>query len=247
MRCFPISKDPSLKWFLLVQSSDTVSLTAGNEIAQVLNAVRYVFGEIFGKSFVDSHSTLNVVIHSDGPECFRLPCLIVLDSIGRRHQQQVYQFAHELCHFMVPEPVCSSYRWFEETLCCAMSWYTLQQLYNIRSMLPVPAFMAHYETVPIYIQESMNNRTPLSGNSFSSFVGNNLQHLREDCYDRSMNAAIAYQIYPLICECPELWRIVPQLHTLTDNMNLLEALNHLMLAANIADPLRIRVLSLFYK
>ena len=78
-------------------------------IAAALSEVRHVFLQTFGKEVVDSHPLLSVIYNEEDPVCFSTQALIFLSaSEDITFFQHIYQFSHELCHFMVEGKVCNS-------------------------------------------------------------------------------------------------------------------------------------------
>lgn len=230
-----IAKTLTTSWVLFTEHKsgldDSIDVYAANVFAEV----RGVFIDIFGLQLVEAHPLLTVVQDQDGPITFRKHHLIFLSSKGLYHLQHIYQFSHELCHFMVPDEVCKTYRWFEEMLCEAMSWYSLWMIERRGKVSPIRELGPLYSTISEYIANSQSKRICLSNQPLSSFVSNNLPHLRTNCYNGAVNATIAYEVFPMLQEHPELWKIVPHLHTLTDDMPLSDALWHLFRMADVAE------------
>lgn len=218
MNVFPIVLDDGIVWKLF---SEDYSLQEGRYVAKILFEVRYVFIETFGTHTVNSHPVLGVLPTRGDPQTERSNSIIFISQKAPQYIHYIYQFAHELCHFMVPGEVCQSFRWFEETICQMMSWYAMKFLYCFRSKR-APLYPGLYDAIPRFIRDTQASRTPIKGQSLSDFIRSNLSHLQTDCYDRPMNRAIGHELYPMFCETPDLWKIVPYLNTLTDDMLLVE-------------------------
>lgn len=232
----PIAFDEHTYWFLLSDSSSGFHSCQEN-IAQVLALVRREFISIFGTETVAAHPSLMVCYRGDeDPETFRQQNLIYLSSCDPTYLQHIYQFSHELCHFMVPTEVCDPYRWFEETLCQAMSWYILQRIYDMGRTNPLPWLNEFCIINPAYITNSQRKRKPLEPAPLSAFVSRNFPYLQVQCYDREMNRAIAYEIYPLLEQYPSLWLIVPHLAKLRADMDLSSAILFLLQEAGVEEP-----------
>lgn len=231
MNVYPICSEPGITWNLFCDEAISFAISgySGPYVARVLNEVRNVFIEIFRQDTVNSHPILGVLPTVGFPQTERKNSIIFISSMGMRCNQHIYQFAHELCHFMIPENVCEKYRWFEETVCQMMSWYTMDKIYEsrIKRPLQLPEFEVFYKQMPQYIKDDQRGRIIMNGKSLSIFIRENLQYLQKTYDDRPMNKAIAYDLYPLFLETPDLWKIVPILHTLTDNMSLPDAINSL--------------------
>lgn len=230
MDVYPIVLEDGITWKLF---SESFSLEEGRYVARILFEVRDVFTEIFGSRTVNAHPCLGVLPTIGNPQAERANYIIFISRKAPLYIQYIYQFSHELCHFMVPDEVCKSYRWFEETLCQMMSWYTLKALYCSRSKRKTLLYPGLYADIPGYIKRNQSDRTPVEDMSLSDFIRSNLLHLQAECYDRPMNRAIACELYPLFLKTPGLWKIVPALHTLTDDMSLPEALECIGLTLDV--------------
>ncbi len=241
MNVYPITREPGIFWNLF---SDEFVGFAGSDgissgIAVVLSEVRRMFIDIFGADTVNSHPVLGVLYSSGVPQTQRENALIFLASSGLYYLNHIYQFAHELCHFMVPGNVCPPYRWLEETLCQMMSWYVLQKLSETPAGAGVPQLASLYDRMLPYVEQSQRAHCEIgSGCSLSEYISANLSHLRRDPYDRDMNSAIALGIYPLFLDRPELWKIVPFLDKLRGDMRLPDAVNFACCAAGVPDIVR---------
>ena len=232
MNVYPIVFEDGITWKLF---SENFSPEEGLYVARILFEVRYAFIEIFGPHTVNAHPVLGVLPAISGPQTERPNSIIFISGKAPMYVQYIYQFAHELCHFMVPGEVCKSYRWFEETLCQMMSLYTLKFLYCSRSERTA-LYPGLYAAIPGYIKMIQSDRTPIKDMSLSEFIRFNLLHLQAECYDRPMNRAIACELYPLFLKTPELWKIVPSLHTLTDDMTLAAGIKSLLGTIGVEEP-----------
>lgn len=151
---------------------------------------------------------------------------------------QEYQFAHELCHFVIHQPVCAHYRWLEETLCELMSWCVLSWIYANRVSAPLSTMNGIYDSIPRYISNSRQDRLDLGGFPLHLFVAKNLPHLRSDCYDRRLNRSIANELFPLFLAHPELWQIVFRLPYLSNTVSLYTALHFICDMSGTSKDLR---------
>ena len=234
MRYFRITADPGIHWGLVSEDSAGFCCSNGPFIAEALGAVRDAFLAVFGPETVNSHPTLAVISMSEGPMTLRELNLIALSSKGARYLQHIYQFSHELCHFMVPGNVCGPYRWFEEPLCETMSWYALQWIADNRARYTRASFASLIDGIGDYISQCQAVRAVFDGPP-SSYLPQYLEHLKGSPYDRALNSAVAYAIYPFFLQTPVLWKIVLFLNTLKPDMSLKDALSHLFRIAAIPD------------
>lgn len=137
MVSYRLSCEPGICWNLFTEEAADLSDNNGHAISRVLSQVRQVFVNTFGQETVNSHPLLAVLPSRDGPVTYRKHAIIFLSATGAYYNQFIYQFSHELCHFMIDSEVCAPFRWFEETLCEAMSWYVLDQVYLMRDSSPL--------------------------------------------------------------------------------------------------------------
>lgn len=236
MQIFPICQEPSVSWCLFANEQNT--FCAGDpfpawHVAAALSEVHRAFQQIFGEEIVSSHPLLSVIYNEEGPVCFSMQALIFLSAANDislfRH---IYQFSHELCHFMVIGKVCKSYRWLEETLCQMMSWYVFLRIYHSRNTAPCEVLSENYHEIPPYLNRDIN-RARLDGIPISEFVLRNLNHLQKECYDRDANSFIARGLFPLFVNRPELWHIVPFLGKIEDSTPLNDAIRSIVKCAGL--------------
>ena len=234
MNVFPIVLDDGIVWKLF---SDSYSLEMGQYVARILFEIRDVFTDIFGDYTVNAHPVLGVLPTQGNPQTERANSIIFI-SKNATYIQIIYQFSHELCHFMIPGEVSKSYRWFEETLCQIMSWYAMKFLYCSRFTRTTGLYSGLSQAIPKYIAKEQTDRVSTGGLTLSHFIRKNLNYLHLNCYDRRMNRAIAYEMYPLFLETPGLWGVVPFLHSLTDEMSLSDALTGLCRTIDVEESRR---------
>lgn len=204
-----------------------------SDISTILGEVCRVFEESFELETLKAHPVLSVLHCDDGPITFRKNALIFLSSHGRFYNQQIHQFSHELCHFMVGENPVNEYRWLDETLAQMMSWYAMNKIYKSRNDQDIFQLSTLYKTMPNYVSSDMQNKEDLNGESIAHYIYRNSEYLQKNCDDRRKNNTIAHEIYPLFCGHPELWKIVPFLDQLTPDIVLEDALQLLGNLANI--------------
>lgn len=236
--------DGSMKWDLFFDDNTGFTRLYAINIANVLRLVKGEFDIIFGSEIVNSNQKLSVYYRPEGPMLLRSKHFIYLSSTKGFYLQHIYQFSHELCHFMIPSKVCLSFRWLEETFCQAMSWYVLRRLFEKRESAPSFELSSLYSTMPSYIQNAMDRRNRIDGIPISLYIAQNFDHLRQNCYDRMMNNTIAYELLPLLENVPQIWTIVPHFCKLTDTMNLKDAFNELSAFARLPISVRSQLIHL---
>lgn len=239
---YSICKEKKLKWNLYINNSTggfcgEMGQWVGRNIVNVLRLVKRIFEDIFGEEMVNQHCELAVMYSSDGPQTFRENNIIFLNTTGTFYIQQIYQFSHELCHMMITNSVSEEFRWLEETFCELMSWYVLQIVYNERIDNPIDELKPIYEWIPEYILTCMGQRADIKNISVASFISQNYSYFQDNCYVRSMNAVVAYELFPLFIRNPQLWRCVPNMDQLDGTESLQNALQKICTQASIPEDI----------
>ena len=170
-------------------------------------------------------SGLTVVISKEysGPICFREKQTIVLDTTITRWSQAAYQFAHELCHYMIPSEVCSNLRWFEESICELASNFFLIKLAEYWKQHNVPFQTVdgdlYYESFVPYVLNNLQKALPFDVHSDSE-----IKYLESNCYDRAKNKYVAQLLLPIFQKIPSTWLAVPCLCKISPNQSLRDSL-----------------------
>lgn len=237
LNAHPIVWKPSVYWMLY---SDNSGFTGdiGMKIANVLGLVRSVFEELFGEETVNSHPILSVLYSADGPIIYKRNHLIFLSSSGDNYLEHIYQFSHELCHFMIPPHLCYHYLWFEETLCQLMSWVAFQHIRD--SVLDkrgqdYAELFKQFTERPHYIENTKRERDMNYTEPLSAYIRERIGELFNNRYNRAVNSAVALRLLPLFEQHPEFWQIAPLIAELNDTMAFPEAIAFLIHRANLAD------------
>lgn len=222
MTRYKVALGEGLKWIYFADDKHDDTTYTSNVALPSIVEVKRQFDLIFGSDYVNSCKNIIILHHKDGPECFKSDNLIALsDDIGNCCEF-VFEFSHELCHFMKAEiTVCDKYRWLEEVLCQLMSIYILEKISENQD-LP-ESLLTERRKIPQYIQLIQKNATPFSS-SLSSFVAAHLKFLEKNRYRREDNRAILFSILPLFRQFPQLWKIVPHLHEAKQDFDLASAL-----------------------
>ena len=144
------------------------------------------------------------------PICYRSLQSIILATNPSYWSQGAYQFAHELCHYSIPDEVQSSLRWFEESICQTASLYFLKQIGYFWHSQGVE--LQTSDGAPYYISFiQYANDNALEYDSFDLQDPAVIRHLELDCYDRRKNKHIANHLLPIFTDHPEIWKAVPLL------------------------------------
>lgn len=134
------------------------------------------------------------------PQCCRDTRTIYLRVDHNVWNQFVYQLAHELCHYFIPGEVISELRWFEETLCAAMSLYVLA---NMLIYLQKNKLSSEYDHNYIdYANKIINEFKVVQSLSVD------LSTLEKNPYDRERNTYVAAMLMDVILKYPSVWKAV---------------------------------------
>lgn len=148
--------------------------------------------------------------HPNHPICYREQQLILLNTSRSAWSQIAFQFAHELCHYAIPNKVDSNLRWFEESICEVASLYFLRQIgyYWLDTKVPfTTSDGAPYAASFLgYAKDRQSNIVPFDLRDAST-----IRELEHDCYNRSRNNYVASRLLPIFTQHPEVWTAVPLL------------------------------------
>lgn len=182
--------------------------------------------ELFNQYFPEKMNRSLVVSLSSSygcPICFRSEQKIFLDTTTYSWCQAAYQFSHELCHYMIPSDVCSSLRWFEESICELASYFFVPKLTDLWKEKDISFKTSSGElyanTFVPYIKNDMAKSVP-----FDIYSNENIEYLEHNCYEREMNKHIANILLPIFSKTPETWHAIPCLCKIPPNQTLLNSL-----------------------
>lgn len=220
MKNYLIDKQNNPNWRIFSEQNTGFCIEYADSIANILYHVKLEFERAFGKDYVRNYKYLSVLHTVNDPETSRGNNLIFL-CVSNYPPQVIYQFSHELCHFMIPEDVYAGLRWFEESLCRMASLYFLKAVYqsNISN--------DRYATIPNYLKNELAKGAIMSGKTTSEFLNEHIKSLRADPYLRDYNAVFACSLLPIFEANPDAWKIIPQLCNLTDDMPFKQSLEQL--------------------
>lgn len=153
---------------------------------------------------------LTIVLRPDVPMCCRESNTIYLACEPNAWAQAAYQFSHELCHFSIPEKVCSQLRWLEETICETASLYVLPKMTLLWKSLNIKYTVQgggiYWDSFERYASNTSSKVIPFDMKDISE-----LSVLEKNCYLREKNRYIALKLLPIFIEYPDLWSAVPAL------------------------------------
>jgi hypothetical protein len=129
-----------------------------------------------------------------------------LAAKGRRWAEYVYEFSHELFHILAnyenhAPPKIASYLWFEETMCEAVSLYTLRQLSATWEQSPPRAEWSSYAaTMTGFTGRVLNepHRQLPANMSLAQWFRENGPLLLKDPHLRGKNELIANLFLPIL-------------------------------------------------
>lgn len=194
----------------------------------VLHSVAHVFNISLSLSNIRP-----VVIILDSarknPTCYRTLQKIYLSSPPTRWCKMAYQFAHELCHYVIPSDVSSRLCWLEESICELSSYYFLPKISKYWKRIGVNLTSTegelYYPFFTSYIEDDQKKAVDFDLSSFcSSAHSSNLLKLINDCEIREMNAHIANEFLPVFKAHPDTWHAVPYLCQIKSDLTLKESL-----------------------
>lgn len=153
-----------------------------------------------------------IVLYQKGPEN---EYQVHLAAKGKRWAEFVYEFSHELFHILAnyenhAPPRIASHLWFEETMCEAVSLYTLRQLSATWEQSPPRAEWASYaSTLNGYTGRVLNepHRQLPANTSLAQWFRENGPQLLENPYLRGKNELIANLFLPIL-EHNQDWQAV---------------------------------------
>ncbi|MGY0229451.1 hypothetical protein ACW18R_08955 [Levilactobacillus brevis] len=149
--------------------------------------------------------------------------IILAASSGCYWGQYAFQYAHELCHYLVDSkwpPMRDE--WFEEVICECSSRYWLNWLSESTFDPSFSESFKHYEVQRTFDTNSFNFKDLQNEDSQI------LTYFREHHEDRPHFNFLANQIMPIINDDPEIWSEMILLRTISDNFTFMENLNSLV-------------------
>lgn len=226
-------------------AKDEFSPSFAQSVVYSLSGVFLAFSDIFGENVLSQNPNLLVLNDTATPHCERTQGMIFLDTSGNYPQQHVYQFSHELTHYIIRKAICADYRWLEETFCELMSWCVLSWVYEHRNADPLHTIDSVYNSIPNYIENLKNECVRLPNGNIAGFIADNKNVLRVNCYEREINRTIVKSMYPLFKKHKDLWNVIFSLPSLRNGMELGQALHTLCDNASLPNELAKTLISLF--
>jgi hypothetical protein len=185
------------------------------DIETVLRSVTNVLLPYFPQHVSDR---IRVESSKQGPRVFSEKSpdgayLVLLNVKDTRWDQFAYQFSHELCHIFTniehreigDGVIARDHQWFEETLCEAVSLFTLKQVASNWERSPphlrwknyAPAFREYAEQLL-----SENHRRLPPDKSIGEWYADNREALKSNPYLREKNEILASSLLTLLENTP---------------------------------------------
>ena len=135
--------------------------------------------------------------------------VVLLNVQDRRWDQFAYQFSHELCHMFSNFESRETghggntrdHQWFEETLCEAVSIFTLKQVGSSwERSAPHPQWKSYAPAFLAYAEQllSENHRRLPADQSIEDWFSQNREALTKNPYLREKNETLAISLLPLL-------------------------------------------------
>lgn len=144
----------------------------------------------------------------DCPVCFRPLQMILLNTRPCYWSQIAYQFAHELCHYVIPGDVAQNLRWIEESICQMSSLFFLRAIGILWKTSGVS--YATTDGAPYYPSFERYAQNDAQGAEVFQFDDSiMISYLESECEDRPKNKHLANHLLPIFTEHPGTWQAVP--------------------------------------
>lgn len=218
--------DEESKWAEVADNGEkTVPIPVN--IVTLLDDVKFLFETKFAVEQVNV-KPLSILSTNDYPSIFKERGIIFLSARGLRWSKYAYQFAHELCHFIIPKAVSEQMRWFEESICELASLCFLYELSEKwKENPPYPSWQSYSTAFADYADNQKTTAFTLpDGISFAKFFAANIEmlSLEANCYYRDINTLCAKYLLPIFNENPELWREVPLIGEIPSDLSFMDSL-----------------------
>jgi hypothetical protein len=125
--------------------------------------------------------------------------IIYLHINGKKWDKYTYQFAHELCHYIIDKPSPESvgrFDWLEESLCELASFFCLKKMSQTWQINPPYSNWCDYA---ICLEKYPENQRPIRKDTkpFADWLEENIEELSKKRYMRDENAIIAWRLFSL--------------------------------------------------
>lgn len=206
-----------------IQIPSDISAESINPFSYVLDCVSFLFSQYI-PTIIEKPLTVFIRCGMHDPQCVREAYAIFLNCEIFSWSQAAFQFAHELCHYCIPDDVPGNLRWLEESICQTASVFFLRRLTQFWKATSI-----QYRTVDgrlyadcftEYAEDNMQTTEPVNLKTQETIMD-----LESNCYQRNKNRYIASQLLPIFTRNPLLWSAVPTLCNLCPNQSLQASLD----------------------
>lgn len=195
----------------------------------VLHSVAHVFNISIP---LDKISPLTIIVDTtrEMPTCFRSINSIYLSSPHTEWNRLAYQFAHELCHYIIASDVPTNLCWLEESICELSSYYFLPKITKYWKRLGIELQTADEHPEPYfplfstYVEKDCKKAVPFNLAKLALSPSQDLYDLENNCKLREKNAYIANNFLPIFKKHYRTWRAIPYLCQITPHQSLSNSL-----------------------
>lgn len=193
----------------------------------VLDSVAYVFNISIP---LNSIAPVTVIFDTsrEHPTCYRVTHEIYLKVRPQSWSQIAYQFAHELCHYVIPNDVTTTLAWLEESICELSSYYFLPKISKYWKRLGVQLLTdkneLYYPCFTTYVEDDCKKAIEFDLSKFSDNTSPDLLELSNNCTLRKKNAHIANNLLPIFKKNPKTWHAIPFLCLIRPNQDISSSL-----------------------
>ena len=203
--------NPATSHVRLIVTNGNWGATSLNTIHSVLESVRRVLVEVFGK---EPDHPVNVAPWSADHALTvhdQRPYQVLLTARDTYWCQYVYQFSHELCHVLTNFDHHKEHRhkWFEESLCELSSLFVLHRLAKVWAENPPAGVLNASDFAPnhrTYAQGIEAKYAKPRGKNFSGWFAHNIETLEKCSVKREINGVVAVALLRRFQDEPSLWQ-----------------------------------------
>ncbi len=187
-------------------------------LVYTLDSVVHVFKDQFPSRYF---KTLTVSNPSPigNPIIYNTKNIIYLNVNPLKLDQAAYQFAHELCHYLIPEAVALNLWWFEESICETASYFFLPKVTEYWYQTNLTKNNKAYLFTKYAVRDSKK------ACKFNLHHEDEILNLERNCYQRNKNAYIANLLLPIFNKYNKTWLAIPYLCKIPSGLTLKKALN----------------------
>lgn len=186
-----------------------------------LTAITYEMIDLYAYYYATRPKRFNLIndySNSNYPMTIRKRSTIYVNCVLFYAPQFIYQFTHELCHWMIPKDVATNLRWFEETLAVASSWF-----------FPVKTNCIDMNILLPYIENTKVTSASLDISELFKYGSSTIKDLENNSNnftDYEKYKYVALKLLPKIEENPVFWRAIPKLCDVPSGLSFEKSLDH---------------------